>query len=215
MNVMLFIILAAPPPATPTPTPRPTAAPAIMVLSASQRSAPSGGGLADLARGIKLRLPAGGGHVITNERVRELSRGVELTTSIPGAPEQAEGNRLDQAKGEEEAKRQYWVGRYQDARREAESLQAEVARLEAETARLERDFYSRDDPAYRDGVIKPAWDQAIEDLRSNREKLEAARSEPDRVKDEALRDGAVPGWFRGLPEPSAPPAEATPGNTGG
>ncbi len=213
MNVIFLLILAAQPPATPTP--KPAAAPPVVLLSPSQRSTPSGRGLADLARGIKLRLPAGEDRVITNERVKELSRGVELTTSIPGSPEQADAGRVEQARGEEEEKRQYWVERYQDARLEAEAVQAEVTRLEGETARLERDFYATDDPAYRDGVIKPAWDQAIEDLRSNREKLEEARSAPDRVKDEALRDGAVPGWFRGLPQPTTPQAEATPGSAGG
>jgi len=214
MNVLLMLVLAAPPAVKPTPTPVPIATPTVVLLPSSQRSAPAAGGLADLARGIKLRLPAGDSRVITNERVKELSRGVELTTSIPGPPEQAEAGRVEQATREEGEKQQYWVERYQEARREVEDLQAEVARLEEETARLERDFYSRDDPAYRDGVIKPAWDQALEDLRANREKLEEARSAPDRVKDEALRDGALPGWFRGLPEPSAPPAEATPSGGG-
>ena len=85
--------------------------------------------------------------------------------------------------------------------------QAEVRRLDAEVVRLQNDFYSRDDPAYRDGVVKPAWDQAVIDLQAARQQLANAESEPERVLNAAHRDGALPGWFRGI----TPSANATEG----
>jgi hypothetical protein len=61
---------------------------------------------------------------------------------------------------------------------------------------LWNDFYSRDDPAYRDGVVKPRLDDSLR----KREELESqlSREEPKlgQIKEDARRDGAEPGWFR-------------------
>ena len=77
--------------------------------------------------------------------------------------------------------------------------------------KLTDDFYSRDDPAYRDGVVKPKLDQSLR----RREELERqlAQEEPvlEQIKVDARRDGADPGWFRELnlqkykPKPSNQP----------
>jgi septal ring factor EnvC (AmiA/AmiB activator) len=125
---------------------------------------------------------------------------VELTTSSAvAAPVEAAAGR--DADAQEARKQDMWQERYQAARSELEFLEQEVHRLEGEVGRLETEFYSTDDPARRDGVVKPAWDQALADLQATRERLSAARSAPEEVRDEALRDGALPGWFRGLPPP--------------
>ena len=91
-----------------------------------------------------------------------------------------------------------WQQRYRDAVSRVAALEAEIKRLEGEAARLERDFYAIDDPAQRDGVVKPAWDQALNDLRRAKADLAEARNKPEQVLEAARRDGALPGWFRGL-----------------
>jgi hypothetical protein len=87
-------------------------------------------------------------------------------------------------------------------------LEADVKSLEAKVIGLERDFYSRDDPVYRDSTIKPAWDKALSDLEKARADLETARSQPDEVVNAGRREGALPGWFRGLDDAALPPASA-------
>jgi hypothetical protein len=61
---------------------------------------------------------------------------------------------------------------------------------------MEADFYSWDDGAYRDGVIKPAWDKAREDLATARRELPLAERTLDDLPDRARRAGALPGWLR-------------------
>ncbi len=199
MNVVLLLLLAGPT-ATPTPTPSP-----IVVLrnAPGPRAPVQGESLAEVARRIKLRLPTDKPRVLTNESVKQLSEGVELTTARPfeGKPQPAGGTAALP-----DEKQAYWQRKYQEARAAIARWEAEVKRLEGEVNRLEREFYARDDPAYRDGVIKPAWDRALVDLRNARKQLEDSRLRPDQVLDEARRDGALPGWFRGLPEPA--PGEA-------
>jgi hypothetical protein len=211
MNVVLLVLLAAPPPAaTPTPTPRLN----ILLSKQQDQGAAPTGSLADVAKRIKLKLPEGQSRVITNDSVKQLSQGVELTTGKPGgpaAPAPVGGT-------QESPKKAIWQQRYRDAVNRVAALEAEVTRLEGESARLEREFYAHDDPYQRDGVIKPAWDKAVNDLRQAQADLAEARTKPDEIMDAARRDGALPGWFRGLEEGGAnrpapgqpPPTKATP-----
>lgn len=208
ISVAAFVLLAATPPPTPTPTPAPSVRVLLRGESTEQRPAASGGGsLSDVAKRIKLKLPTDQPRRLTNQSVGELSKGVELTTARPagdsfpldvgaGGPGQTSGNQ------------QIWQQRYQEARSMVTFWEGEVRRLESDTAQLETQFYSVDDPAYRDGVVKPAWDKALSDLRAARQSLEEARSRPGQVLEDARRAGALPGWFRGLPDPTPPPAPA-------
>lgn len=207
--VVVLAAGAAPPPATPTPAPA-----ARLANRTSSSVQPSAGSLADLASRVKLRLPQGQQErVLTNESLKVLGAGVELTTASSAPPLEGDGGR--QADADEAQRQERWQERYQEARAEADFLEQEVRRLEGEVGRLETEFYSTDDPVRRDTVVKPAWDQALTDLQVTRERLAAARSAPDEVRDEALRDGALPGWFRGLPTPAAEPGGADKANTGG
>jgi hypothetical protein len=185
--------VSAPPPATPTP-------PVSILLARPvvQEAPPQSGSLAAVARHIKLKLPPGQGRVLNNEAVKQLAEGVNLTTGQPGPAIVLGGGRSGAADG----KRSYWQGRYQAAVARVAGLESTVAQLESEVNRLQREFYSRDDPAFRDGVIKPRWDKATADLQTARAELEQSRAKPDQVINEARRDGAEPGWFRDLPEPA-------------
>ncbi len=205
MIATLAFLLAAPPTATPTPQPLSTPA-SISILrdSGSAESSPRGQSLAEVAKSIKLRMTPGA-RVLDNSSVRALAEGVELTTAkpAPGTDGRAGEGRPRGRRGSDESQQRFWQEKYQSARARAAFLETEVQRLDALAKDLERKFYAWDDPAYRDGVIKPSWDKAVGDLRAAKAALEESRSAPEQVIEDAQRDGALPGWFRGLPEPTA------------
>jgi hypothetical protein len=171
--------------------------------------------LADLAKNIKLKLPEGTPRVLTNTTVKELAAGVELTTALPPPEQRTPETAAAPAAGAANAQvlKEEWQRRFQAARAEAAYWKREADRLDGEVKRLEREFYATDDPAYRDGVIKPAWDKALVDWRNAVARLGEAEGKPEQVIAEARRAGGLPGWFRGLSEPSPDlyrPPEATP-----
>lgn len=207
IGIAAAVLLAATPPPTPTPTPAPSVR---VLLRGEQREEPAAGGgqsLSDVAKRIKLKLPKDQPRRLTNASVEQLSKGVALTTAKPAGDLFAGGQGSG---GPGQNNQAIWQQRYQEARSMVTFWEGEVRRLESETARLETQFYSVDDPAYRDGVVKPSWDKALADLRAARQSLESARARPDQVLEEARRAGALPGWFRGLPNPTPPPAASSP-----
>jgi hypothetical protein len=206
--VVVLASAAAVPQATPTPAPR-GATPAAMAMGKATATPPRGKSLGEVARGIRLQFPKGDSKVITNENLKELSGGAELTTSIalPETTSSASGA-ASTSESQEAQKKALWQERFFAAQQEASRLEAEEALLSQEVARLEREFYSRDDPYQRDNVIKPAWDDAITRLRDVQGRLPAARRAPDEVANAARRDGALPGWFREAP-PATPPASGS------
>jgi hypothetical protein len=110
----------------------------------------------------------------------------------PAAPAAASTPAAAPREGSEE----YWRGEARRARERVTELRADIIRLENQTRKLEADFYSWDDGAYRDGVIKPAWDKAREDLATARRELPLAERALDDLPDRARRAGALPGWLR-------------------
>ncbi len=208
LTAFLALLIAQAATPTPSPTPASTPTPPINLLLTKQTSeAQPAQTLGDVAKRIKLRMPADKPRVLTNESVRRLAAGVELTTSIAQPPIQAGASG---GQSPEVAKKTFWQERYKAALVRVAQLEAEIKRLSTEAARLETSFYATDDPAQRDGVIKPAWDKTLADLRAAQVDLEEARQEPDKVLDQARRAGAEPGWFRGLDEAAAAAAATAP-----
>ncbi len=207
-TVLGLILLASPPPPTPTPAPAPTARPALVRRATG---APSSS-LAEVAARTRLRTGQGG-IVITNENLQALAGDVELTSASGGGPQpvvtpQAVAGARDRATSGEAALQRLWQQRYQRARGYLRFLEDEEARLNREVERLKTEFYAVDDGFRRDREIKPAWDEALSKLTETRRLLGESRALPDEVMQAALREGALPGWFRGLPEPapvSSPP----------
>jgi hypothetical protein len=188
-----------------SPTPTPTAPnPILMSRPEGEQQPVRGQGLSEVAKAIKLRLPPDQGHVLTNESVKKLAEGVELTTakSAAGTAGAAPGS------GASDARKLRWQQQYVAALTRVAMLEASVKRLEAEANRLAREFYAHDDPAQRDGVIKPAWDKALADLKRAQAELEQAHAAVDDVVTAARQDGAEPGWFRGLEAGAQPAAGA-------
>lgn len=201
MNVLLtgLLLLAATP--TPSPSPSPTAPISLLINKGGGATVPRGQKLSDVAKHIKLNLPADQPRRLDNSDIQRLSAGVQLTTA-----KAQEGGPAQPPLDLDESRKRYWQKRYQDAIKRSQEADARVAALQSEVARLQRDYYSRDDPAQRDGVIKPALDKALADLAAAQAQQEAAHEQPDAVLAAGHREGALPGWFRDpLPTETAAP----------
>lgn len=177
---------------TPTPTPHPT---------------PTGKQtLTEVAKDKKLNKDAagesGGPIVISNENLDDYASKGGLTEIKGSIKNLAEGPHaagvvmVDPDAHEAEQRKYYWQQLYAQQLSRIASIKRQIQQLDRDIPGLWNDFYSRDDPAYRDGVIKPRLDDSLK----KRQELEAqlAREEPKlgQIKEAARRDGAEPGWFR-------------------
>jgi hypothetical protein len=181
------------------PEPQPTATPEPQLTGGFGKAAPS----APARKRVEKKTVR-----ITNESLVTDPQKGRLTTSqqavtpapsrspssatTPGGPTPTASTPAAGAGGGEE----YWRSETRRVRERVAQLRSTIVRLENETRKLEADFYSWDDGAYRDGVIKPAWDKAREDLATARRELPMAERDVDELPDRARRAGALPGWLR-------------------
>ncbi len=206
----------------PTPTPTPESTPSLAEASRRARAAQ---GEEEIGKSSKV--------VISDDNLQEYAAQGALTETTRQTP-RPEANRrsvhgadalrdvdplgLDESP-EMAEKRRYWQGQYQRQLELIASLEHQVQVLDETIPLLWRKFYAWDDPAYRDGVIKPELDQALARRDSLEERLTEARGALGGIVERARRDGAQPGWFRGLdvrtpatsptPDPAAGPGAAT------
>ena len=203
--------------ATPTPTPRPKPARKLGGGAFGTSAAPTpaaaagGGSLADVVKKAQDEAPAppgrrGRGLVITNESLRRSEpSSSEPALTIVGTPTSKPGARATptptpapipdyrDASGRTEAD---WRQRAAEAREREERAKADVETARAEVRRLENDFYAWSDGNYRERVIRPAWDQAKERLKTLEAEVGAAREALDTLEEEARKSGTPPGWLR-------------------
>ena len=194
---------------TPTPTPRPS----------------GGQSLNEVAKDKELKGKEDGQPiVISNENLSDYSEKGELTTPHEsgkpstarrpvrgGAVSGGTAVRVVDANDpsiQENELRRYWRGKYEQELNRLEALQRLANQLDSEIPGLWRDFYSRDDPMYRDGVIKPRLDAALQERERLEEQIREAEPRLNQIKEDARKAGAEPGWFRGLSVPT--PAGPTP-----
>jgi len=204
-------ITAAAQKATPTPTPTPRklsggfgrGAPEAVTPPAPEETPPPGQSLAEAVRAADRKKPKDSKATvtITNETLVTDPRKGKLTTSAPRPTSAAPTPPAEQASpspapGGDAAAEVYWRERMHSARSRVEELREKVRRFELESKKLENDFYSWDDGQYRDGVIKPAWDQKREELETARRDLEQAEKELSELPETARKAGALPGWLR-------------------
>jgi hypothetical protein len=179
-------LAAAPPTPTPTPPPR---------LTGGFGKSPATEG-ATRRPGEKKKLK------ITNESlVTEPDKGKVSTSEVkppPTAKPESDVPAVEEtaAPVTGEGGEAYWRGETRRLRERVGALKATIARLDDEVKKLEGDFYSWDDGAYRDRVIKPAWDKAREELATARRELPIAEKDLAELPDRARRAGALPGWLR-------------------
>jgi len=176
--------------------------------------------LSDVAGGIKLDRSATGGSkgiVISNENLADLA-GQGHVTEVTKPGNQSSRGLADVQIGatgaavegqvpgyaEDMEKKHYWQAMYEQQLKLLEGIAKQIEALDYEIPGLWRDFYSWDDPAYRDGVIKPKLDDAL----AQRQKLEIDKKKGEaslvEIKKSAQRDGGQPGWFRGFSKPPTP-----------
>lgn len=134
---------------------------------------------------------------VTNQTLKEHSKGG--LTVLEEEPESEEG----EVEGEEDSllesaweQEQYWRARVLEQREAWREALDSIDGLEREIATLRRNFYAEDDPFYRDSQIKPAWDNAIDELDDARETALLSQQEVEDTIEEGHRAGALPGWLR-------------------
>lgn len=191
------------------PTPVPTPAPKLKgVVAPAAEAGQSGKSLADVVRvskeARKGQAPKKSLGTITNETLRKGG-----PTPAAGGKAAAKTPPVTAAKGSATPVPTYDVPRDDQGRSEAQwrssmdharavvgDGERRVKDLETKSKQLENDFYAQSDGFRRDGVIKPAWDKARDDLAQARAELDAARKSLDDLSEEARRSNTPPGWLR-------------------
>ncbi|MCW8984440.1 MAG: hypothetical protein OQK55_03790 [Thermoanaerobaculales bacterium] len=192
--------------ATPTPTPRPT----------------GGQSLSDAAKDKKLKGDtadtSGGSIVITNENLSDYASKGGLTTAKPGTNPESRGVHagsnvriIDSETSEKHKRKAFWQQKYMQQLERIDAIKRQIEELDLEIPALWNEFYARDDPMYRDGVIKPRLDRSLE----RRETLAALLLEEEpklaQIKEQARKDGGEPGWWREIKEPTPMPKNPSTG----
>ena len=189
----------------PTPTPRPV----------------GGQSLSELAKNKKLKGDQdgskGGTIVISNDNLSDYASKGGLTTAKPGAHTQTSrgvhaGQNVrvvDPQSAEQSERMNHWRQTYTQQLDRIAAIERQIADLDYQIPGLWTDFYSRDDPAYRDGVIKPKLDRALVRRDELAKQLEEEKPKLQQIKEDARKDGAEPGWFRGIQEPTPVPRAGT------
>lgn len=191
---------------TPTPTPRPF----------GEKS------LTDVAKSKQLKgAEKGKPIVISNENLADYASQRELTTASektqPSSRPIHRGTGAGIVKtpavsssGYDDERKMYWQGRYKQQLDLVESVKQQIQKLDYEIPGLWRDFYAWDDPAYRDGVIKPNLDSALARRDGLETQLRESEEELKQIKSSAREDGAEPGWFREIPVATPTKTKPTP-----
>jgi hypothetical protein len=199
-----------PQPATPVdelaggPSPAAPAAgaadPTLIVIDSAEASGGVAPSLAEAARRERARRDrqsAAPVAVITNQNLADQAKGGVLTIAHGDTDGEAA---LDDeaeavvAKAAEEEK--VWRQRGLEIRKRWREAADSIPALEARIAELRQRFYAEDDPAYRDGEIKPQWDRALAELDEARARVARGAEEVAQFLEEGRRAGALPGWLR-------------------
>ena len=188
----------------PSPTPTPRAA--------------GGQSLTDIAKDKKLKGDtagtSSGSIVISNQNLADYASKGGLTTAKPGGNPATRGVHagmnvrvIDSETSEQNKRKAHWQQRYMLQLERIAAIKRQIEQLDLEIPALWNDFFARDDPMYRDGVIKPRLDRSLE----RREKLGVLLLEEEpklaQIKEKARQDGAEPGWWREIKEPSPRPRD--------
>lgn len=134
--------------------------------------------------------------VINNKNLADYAAGGVLTiaqddpSKATGAPSTAQ-EEASAAAGEA-----YWRQRGLEIRKRWREAVDSIPVLQGKAEALRLRFYSTDDPALRDGQVKPEWDRALADLEQARYKAAQGAEEVGSFLEEGRRAGALPGWLR-------------------
>jgi hypothetical protein len=189
--VVVAGIAAAAEAAEPTPTPAPTRTPIVITND----------NLADFAAK---------GHVTSADEASKSGTKGRRPIHAPGT-DASKRNSVDAVESADELayeeKKRRWQATYKQKLELVASIEEQIAKLDWEIPGLWRDFYAWDDPAYRDGVIKVKLDEALARRERLEGQLQIEREQLDTIRSNARKDGAQPGWFRGIEKPTPRPRE--------
>lgn len=175
--------------AEPTPTPAAKKTPIVI----------SNQNLAEYAEKGRLTTPSGSSSSKAGQRPVHKNAGSNpkaVQDGVADAPQIAQDDR-----------KRYWQNRYEQQLNLVGSIEEQIGILDYEIPGLWRDFYAWDDPAYRDGVIKVKLDEALARSERLETQLKEEEERLDQIRAEARKDGAQPGWFRGMEKPTPKPRE--------
>ncbi len=198
-----------PPVATSGETPVPTAAPKLTGVAGPAAEAGHGGqSLADVVRlskeSRKGQAPRKSLGTITNENVHKGGTSPQATPAKGAAkgsvtartPGPTPAPTYDVPRDDQGRSEADWRRIMNHARAVVVDGERQVKDLDMKSKQLENDFYAQSDGFRRDGVIKPAWDKARDDLAAARASLDAARKTLDDLSEDARRSNTPPGWLR-------------------
>jgi len=186
----------------PSPTPTPRAA--------------GGQSLNEVAKNKKLKGDSagatGGSIVITNENLSDYASKGGLTTANPGKNPATRGvhagtnvSVIDSETSEQNKRKHYWQTKYTQQLERIASIKSQIKDLDLEIPALWNEFFARDDPMYRDGVIKPKIDRSLVRREELAKLLQEEEPKLAKIKEEARQDGGEPGWWRDIKEPTPRP----------
>jgi hypothetical protein len=134
---------------------------------------------------------------ITNQNLAQHAAGGVLTIAHSTAAEDAAADEAAEAAVAASAEQEkLWRDRGLEIRTRWREAVERVPELEEKVAGLRNQFYATDDPAVRDGQIKPQWDRALADLEEARYQAAKGAEEVAAFLEEGRRAGALPGWLR-------------------
>jgi len=119
-----------------------------------------------------------------------------LTIAHGGAGDDAVADEAEAIVAQAAEEEKVWRARGLEIRKRWREAADAIPGLESRIAELRQRFYAEDDPAYRDGEIKPQWDRALADLEAARARVAQGAQEVADFLDEGRRAGALPGWLR-------------------
>jgi len=203
----------APTPTPPTatsgePTPVPTPAPKLKgVVGPASEAGQTGKSLADVVRvskeARKGEAPKKSLGTITNETLRKGGptpapggKAAAKTPAVSAVRQPTPHPTYDVPRDDQGRSEAQWKGIMNHARSLVLDGERRVKDLETKSKQLENDFYAQSDGFRRDGVIKPAWDKARDDLAQARAELDGARKSLDDLAEDARRSNTPPGWLR-------------------
>ena len=192
--------LPSTPPAPRLPSARAEGDPTLVIIDAARpENDPAANSLAAVAAKERERRQREGAPslVINNQNLAGYAAGGVLTIAQGEAPARsAEQGKTDAAPAGGPNSEAYWRQRGLEIRQRWHDAVDRIPKLESRAAELRNRFYATDDPAVRDGQIKPEWDRALADLEQARYQAARGAEEVASFLEEGRRAGAMPGWLR-------------------
>ena len=134
---------------------------------------------------------------ITNKNLKEYAIGnLSFTEEEENTPTDPAADGGPPLAAELLADETYWRTRIRDVRLDWRESVELVNELEEAASALRTRFYAEDDPFYRDGEIKPAWDRTLDRLAEARTNAVKLEDDVNEILEEGRRAGALPGWLR-------------------